>query len=127
MGASMNTSASGVFASSLSKHSESLMKILSDVVKNPSFPQAEFDKIKKQTLSSLAQNKESPAAIASNVSDVLTYGKNHPYGELVTEESVEKITLAKTKEYYQKYFKPCLLYTSPSPRDRTRSRMPSSA
>ena len=25
------------------------------------------------------------------------------------------------------YVKPCLLYTSPSPRDRTRSRMPSSA
>ena len=25
------------------------------------------------------------------------------------------------------YIKPCLLYTSPSPRDRTRSRMPSSA
>ena len=24
-------------------------------------------------------------------------------------------------------YKPCLLYTSPSPRDRTRSRMPSSA
>ena len=28
--------------------------------------------------------------------------------------------------YYDKY-KNCLLYTSPSPRDRTRSRMPSSA
>ena len=26
-----------------------------------------------------------------------------------------------------KYMKSCLLYTSPSPRDRTRSRMPSSA
>ena len=25
------------------------------------------------------------------------------------------------------YVRPCLLYTSPSPRDRTRSRMPSSA
>ena len=25
------------------------------------------------------------------------------------------------------YYKDCLLYTSPSPRDRTRSRMPSSA
>ena len=25
------------------------------------------------------------------------------------------------------YYFPCLLYTSPSPRDRTRSRMPSSA
>ena len=29
------------------------------------------------------------------------------------------------KEKYQHYL--CLLYTSPSPRDRTRSRMPSSA
>ncbi len=110
MGASMSTSASGVFASSLSRHSENLMKILSDVVKNPTFPEAEFDKIKKQTLSGLAQNKESPEAIASNVSSVLRYGKNHPYGELVTEETVGKITLGKTKEYYQKYFKPNYSY-----------------
>ena len=29
--------------------------------------------------------------------------------------------------YYRDYQKSCLLYTSPSPRDRTRSRMPSSA
>ena len=28
---------------------------------------------------------------------------------------------------YEALFGPCLLYTSPSPRDRTRSRMPSSA
>ena len=28
---------------------------------------------------------------------------------------------------YEPWFTPCLLYTSPSPRDRTRSRMPSSA
>ena len=27
----------------------------------------------------------------------------------------------------RKNYRPCLLYTSPSPRDRTRSRMPSSA
>ena len=30
-------------------------------------------------------------------------------------------------EYVRKNAQPCLLYTSPSPRDRTRSRMPSSA
>jgi len=110
MGASMSTSANGVFASSLSRHSENLMMLLSDVVINPTFPQAEFDKIKKQTLSSLAQNKETPEAIADNVSTVLRYGKIHPYGELVTEETVEKISMAKTKEYYQKYFKPNYSY-----------------
>ena len=27
----------------------------------------------------------------------------------------------------EEFYRPCLLYTSPSPRDRTRSRMPSSA
>ena len=30
-------------------------------------------------------------------------------------------------ELYLKYYKGCLLYTSPSPRDRQKSRMPSSA
>ena len=30
-------------------------------------------------------------------------------------------------ELYSRYLDICLLYTSPSPRDRTRSRMPSSA
>ena len=34
---------------------------------------------------------------------------------------------AYTKSQEEAYYKPCLLYTSPSPRDRTRSRMPSSA
>ena len=33
----------------------------------------------------------------------------------------------KRSNYITKLFKNCLLYTSPSPRDRTRSRMPSSA
>ena len=47
----------------------------------------------------------------------LIYGCN-VWG-LTTEENIEKI------EVQQK--KCCLLYTSPSPRDRTRSRMPSSA
>ena len=41
----------------------------------------------------------------------------------ITDEQIEKAV------YYGNMFKayPCLLYTSPSPRDRTRSRMPSSA
>ena len=36
-----------------------------------------------------------------------------------------KMTLAEARKKARKYL--CLLYTSPSPRDRTRSRMPSSA
>lgn len=110
MGASLNTSASGVFASSLTRHTDKLMGVIADVVKNPSFPKEEFEKIKKQTLSGLAQSKEDPQAIAGNVSDVMRYGKDHPYGEVTREETIENITLDKIKSYYQNYFRPNYSY-----------------
>ena len=110
IGADLFSSANGVFASSLKKHSETLLALAADVLFNPSFPREEFEKIKKQTLSGLASQKDDPNAIASNVSNVLNYGKDHPYGEIVTEETVEKITLQSTKNYYNTYFKPNVSY-----------------
>ena len=41
--------------------------------------------------------------------------------------AIESGTLTSTKGTFVKQLEACLLYTSPSPRDRTRSRMPSSA
>lgn len=110
MGASMSSSASGLSGASLTKHTEGLLAIMSDVLLNPSFPVDEFDKMKKQTLSGLASDKDDPDAIANNVASVLRYGKNHPYGEIVTEETVENITLDKCKDYYQNYFQPSISY-----------------
>ena len=55
---------------------------------------------------------------------VLTFeGKKYLINELSNEikESIKVLQIAETQ------LKICLLYTSPSPRDRTRSRMPSSA
>ena len=48
---------------------------------------------------------------------------------LLDQATVNNESYAKTLEqaYKQWEHKACLLYTSPSPRDRTRSRMPSSA
>ena len=50
-----------------------------------------------------------------------TYQSNHE-GELI-----DRIQKAKQEGIDFIIINPCLLYTSPSPRDRTRSRMPSSA
>lgn len=110
MGATLNTNENGLFASSLKKHTPKLLELMADVLKNPTFPQAEFDKIKKQTLSALAQAKEDPSSIAANVANVLRYGKDHPYGEIETEATIEKITLDKCKEYYNTYMKPNISY-----------------
>eukprot|EP00657_Telonema_sp_P-1_P009477 TRINITY_DN3700_c0_g1_i1.p1 TRINITY_DN3700_c0_g1~~TRINITY_DN3700_c0_g1_i1.p1 ORF type:complete len:133 (+),score=39.97 TRINITY_DN3700_c0_g1_i1:275-673(+) len=48
-------------------------------------------------------------------------GQEKGYPRIVAEVAIIFITIALFLLY------PCLLYTSPSPRDRTRSRMPSSA
>ncbi|MEL7123353.1 MAG: pitrilysin family protein, partial [Bacteroidota bacterium] len=110
IGANLSTSGSGIFGSSLSKHKDALLSLMSEILLNPSFPQEEFDKAKTQTLSGLAASKEDPSYIAGNVSSVLRYGKNHPFGEITTEASVENISLDLCKEYYSKYFKPNLSY-----------------
>ena len=110
MGATLRTSSGGMYAASLRKHTVNLLKIMSDVLLNPSFPEDEFEKIKKQTISGLASSKDDPNAIASNVASVLRYGKDHPYGEIVTEQTVEKITVDRCKKFYDTYFKPNLSY-----------------
>lgn len=110
IGASLSTSSNGVFASSLTKHKEKLLELMTDVLFNPAFPEDELEKIRKQTISGLAASKDDPNAIASNVRNVLVYGKDHPYGELTTEETVENIKLEDVKAYYSKYFKPNVAY-----------------
>lgn len=106
IGASLGTSSNGIFASSLKKHQDRLLELMTEILYNPSFPQEELDKLTKQTLSGLQAEKESPDAIASNVSSVLTYGKEHPYGEIPTEETISNVSLEDIKGFYSKYFTP---------------------
>lgn len=106
IGANFNTSGFGFFASSLKKHQGKLLDIVTDVLYNPTFPQEEFDKSKKQAISGLAAAKSDPNNIASNVIGAVLYGKDHPYGEIQTEESLNKISPADCKAYYEDFFRP---------------------
>jgi len=106
IGASFNTSAGGIFATSLKKHNDKLLSVMTDVLYNPSFPQDEFEKIRKRTASGLATNKSDPNAIATNIKTVVNYGKNHPYGEVETEESIKNINIDDCKNFINTYFKP---------------------
>ncbi len=106
LGASLSTSSNGVFGSALTKHQGTLLEVMSDVLLNPSFPKEEFEKVKTQTLSGLQSAKDDPNTIASNVVANVNYPKGHPYGEVQTEETVNRIELKKCKEYYDTYFKP---------------------
>ncbi len=106
IGANINTYGRGAFGSSLKKHQDKLLSLMTEILYEPSFDQAEFDKIKTQTLSGLSTTKTDPNAMAENVANVLTYGKDHPYGEVENEATVTNITLDECKKYYDTYFKP---------------------
>lgn len=110
LGASLSSSANGVSGACLSKHSEKLLEIMADVLINPTFPQEELDKAKRQAESGLAANKDDANAIAGNVGSILRYGKNHPYGEIMTEETLKKVSLDQIKSHYNTYFKPNISY-----------------
>ena len=110
IGATLSASSTGVYAYSLKKHSEKILEIMADVILHPSFKQEELDKIKKQTISGIKSNEDSPRAISGNVRKVLLYGKDHPYGELRTEETINTITLDMCKGYYDTYFHPNIAY-----------------
>ncbi|MEM6643802.1 MAG: pitrilysin family protein [Bacteroidota bacterium] len=110
IGASLSTSATSIFGSSLTKHQDKLLDLFTDVLYNPAFSEEELDKLKKQTLSGLKANQDDPESIASNVEAKLLYGSDHPYGEILLEEQVESITIEDLKSYYNTYFKPNISY-----------------
>lgn len=110
IGASMSSYGSGIFGSSLSKNTDALLEVMSDVLLNPVFPEEEFEKIKKSVLSNIAQTPSSPDAIMSNVRRTVLYGASHPFGSVETEETINNISVADCKDYYNTYFKPNISY-----------------
>ncbi len=110
MGASVSAGASSVFGFSLSKYKEEVLELMTDMLYNPSFPEDEFDRAIEQTLTGLQQSKDDPNTIAGKISGIVNYGKDHPYGEFVTEETVNNISIEDLKQHYANYFKPNIAY-----------------
>ncbi|MAB73526.1 MAG: peptidase M16 [Flavobacteriales bacterium] len=110
LGASFRANARGFFASSLSKHTGDLLRIVSDAILNPTFPEEELEKVKKQVSSGLANTPTSPGEIAGNLVSATNFGSLHPYGEVMTEETLENISRKDLVEYHKTYFRPNAAY-----------------
>lgn len=107
---SASTSYDGSFVTleTLKEHTASALDIYSDVLLHPAFPQKEFDRVKKEILTSLVQQKDQPAIIANKVFASKLYGATHPYGRPSdgNEKSVGKITVEDLKSFYNACFRP---------------------
>ena len=106
IGAGLSTSGSGAYASTISKYKETVLDLMSQVVLDAAFPEGEFAKVKDEAKAALAQEISSPDAIANRVRQAITYGTRHPYGELMTETTLDAIDLDVVKSVYDTYFVP---------------------
>jgi predicted Zn-dependent peptidase len=105
-GANVDFSSQGFYASSLSKYATRILELMADGALNPNFTQEEFDTEKTKMLEGLRADEKSTSAIANKVVDALAFGKSHPSGEFVTEETLKKVTLADVQANYKNYFVP---------------------
>lgn len=105
-GASVNVSVTGGYVSSLKKYFPRVLELMAKGAMDPLFTQEELDKQRDQSIEALKSEEKNVSSIAERVQDVLVYGKNHPFGEYTTEESLKNITLDDVKAHYKKYFTP---------------------
>ena len=110
IGASFGTSGFGMNGRCLVKHSETLLEIMSDVLMNPTFPEEELEKERKQTLSGFASSTTDANQISGRLSRAMCYGLSHPYGESSNETTVKAITRADLMEHYASIWKPNVAY-----------------
>ncbi len=110
MGADFFTYSTGMYVSGLKRNSEKLAILMANILTSAKFTQEEFDKLKKQYISNLAAQKENPSYISGRVSDVVMYGENHPYGESMTEETLNNISLQDCEQFYKTWFRPNIGY-----------------
>ena len=110
LGANVSIGFRSSFASSLTKHNDRILELMADAIINPLLTVEEFDKTKDQLIESLKADEKSIDAIGSRVGNALSYGKNHVYGEFITEETLNKISYEDVIDFHEKYTYPNSAY-----------------
>jgi predicted Zn-dependent peptidase len=106
MGATINFGSQSASASSLSRYFGRVLELMADAALHPNFIQDEFDKERDIVLDGIKSSEKSVTTAARRVENLLAYGKDHPYGEFVSKESVERVSLADVDAFYKRYFLP---------------------
>lgn len=106
MGASIGFGSQSASASSLSRYFGRVLEMMADAALNPNFTEEEFVKERDILLDGIKSEEKSVTTAARRVESLLAYGVNHPYGEFISKESVERVSLEDVKQFYQTYFHP---------------------
>ena len=91
---------------SLDKHLEKGLKILIDIIQNPSFPQEKLDRYLSKSLQTFKRNQEKVKDLASRKFTQELFGKDHPYGSVAKESDFSKISRNDLISFFETYYQP---------------------
>lgn len=107
-GAGLDNGYAGV--SALTEQLDPSLALLATLVRKPDFPAQELERVRKQWLAGIAQEKSQPFGIGLRVLPPLLYGEGHPYGIPFsgngTEDSVAKIQREDLLAYHRDFLRP---------------------
>jgi zinc protease len=110
LGSGSSLDSCGVSLSTLTSTLDQALDIYADVILNPAFPKADFNRLQKQLLAAIQQEKSEPFGMAERVFPKLLYGSQHAYGNPLTgsgtEASISKLTPADLRKFHDAWFKP---------------------
>jgi len=114
LGADLSTGSqldvSSVSLSTLKETLDPALDIFADVVLNPAFPQADFQRQQRQRVARIQREKVQPVQMALRVFPQLLYGAKHAYGNPLTgsgtEETVTRMTRDDLVRFHRTWFKP---------------------
>lgn len=81
------------------------LRIFTSVLSSPSFPENQFKRIKKQTLSQITQSEQSPGLVASKLFYKTLYdGQPYARPSIGTMKTVNDMTVQDLKHFYRRYY-----------------------
>lgn len=114
LGTTLNTYSrldySYLFMKALKTNFDASLNLFADVLFNPSFPEKDFERLKKERLLAIKQEQSRPVTMGLRVLPYLLYGKGHAYSNPCTgsgtETSVNKISRNDLIKFHQTWFTP---------------------
>lgn len=97
-----------IAGSCLARNFDETFELMKEVLLEPRWDEAEFDRLKQALITQLKGREASPTAIAATTFDKLLYGENHIFGYPTSGmlETAESLTLDDLKAYYEANFSP---------------------
>ena len=87
---------------------DSALALFADIALHPAFVAKELERVRKDRLTSLLQQRDQAPTIASLAANSILFGESHPYGRPLqgTEAAMQRISRADLRTFYDRYFRP---------------------